>query len=89
MIKGRLERQDGKTILLLGLTKENMSRLLDDQPIHIATEHLAEMGLPTDMEVLVIGGESEASISEQLGGLPLQPEVRDQKFTQRPRRDRG
>lgn len=83
MIKGKLQR-GGDTILLLGLSRENVSRLLDDQPILVSGDQLRAMGLPTDMQVLLIGGETEADMSTQLGGMPLQPEMAGQEYTQRP-----
>ncbi len=79
MIRGRIMAGD-KPILLIGLSRKNCMRLLQDQPIHITAEQLAELGLPDGMEVLLIAGESEAALAEQLGGMPLQPEVPGQRF---------
>ena len=72
--------RDGKPTLLLGLSRENVTRLLDDKPIVVSGQELTEMGLPAAMEVLVIGGETEGTMSAQLGGLNLTPEVAGQKF---------
>ena len=83
MIRGRMMHGENP-MLLLGLSRENVNRLLDDKPILISNEDLAAMGLPTGMEVLLIAGETEATISKQLGGLAIQPEVAGQVFTQRP-----
>lgn len=80
MIKGRA-MIDGKPVLLLGLSRANCERLLQDQPIRITRDQLVVMGLPA-IDVLLIAGETEASISQQLGGLPLQPEVEGQTFRQ-------
>ena len=82
MIKGRIENAKVPT-LLLGITRENVRRMLDDQPIMITQAHLTQLGLPDGMEIVLIAGETEASLSEMLGGLPLQPEVPGQEFTQR------
>ena len=79
MIKGRMTMGD-KPVLLIGLSRTNCVRLLQDQPIHIKAADLAEMGLPIDMEVVIIAGETEAAISESLGGMPLQPEVKGQRL---------
>jgi hypothetical protein len=84
MIKGRMMMGD-QPILLLGLSRENCRRLLDDKPIRISSADLAEIGLPTDMEVIIIAGETEASISQSLGGMPLQPEVKGQKLWMKPK----
>lgn len=69
-----------KPILLLGLSRVNCVRLLQGQPIRIEAAELTEMGLPDGMEVIVMGGETEAAMSEELGGLRLQPEVAGQRF---------
>ena len=76
MIKARMTRA-GTPTLLLGLSRENVLRLLDDQPIHITAEQLAEMELPTGMEVVLMAGETEASIAAQLGAAMPQPKPGD------------
>lgn len=81
MIKGTGNR-NGTPVLLLGLTKENTTRLHDDKPILISAKEMIEMGFPP-MEIAIVAGETEASISKALGGLPLQPEVPGQVFTQK------
>lgn len=84
MIKGRLDKSDGTKVLLLGLTKINLARLQDDQPIVITARDMEQLGLP-GIEIALIAGDTEASLSAQLGGMPLQPEVKGQKFMQRPK----
>lgn len=58
----------GKPMLILGLSGENMTRLMADEPIVI---NCAELGL-TDMVVLLVGGRTEADIAAQLrtAGVP-------------------
>lgn len=80
MIKGRMTLRDGTPALLLGLTRENMARLLEDQPIRVTVDQQAELGI-VGPEVVLVGGESEGAISQQLGGLNLTPEVAGQKLT--------
>lgn len=82
MITGRAMGPNGP-VLLIGLSRTNCTRLLDDQPIEITRDTLEAMGLPADMNIVLIAGETEATISEQLGGMPLQPEVAGQRFIQR------
>jgi hypothetical protein len=56
---------DGRTpepIVILGLSGENMTRLMADEPILI---DLADLGLPAQRVVLV-GGRTEADIAEKL-----------------------
>lgn len=81
MIKARGEK-DGRPVLLLGLSRANVERLQADQPIVISADELEAMGLPA-VEVVILAGETEATIAAQLGALPLQPEVDGQRFTLR------
>lgn len=82
MIKAHGTR-DGKPVLLLGLSRANVERLLTDQPIVIEAAELEAMGLPA-VQVVILAGETEASIAGMLGAAPLQPEVPGQRFTLRP-----
>lgn len=79
MIKGRITAGD-KPFLLIGLSHLNWDRLLEGHPISIEAAELGELGLPDGMGVIVMGGETEAAMSEELGALPLQPEVAGQRF---------
>jgi len=69
MIKAAGRLQDGRPLLILGLSGENMTRLMADEPISI---DLAQLGLPP-MQVLIVGGRTEDAITEQLreAGLPI------------------
>jgi hypothetical protein len=49
-------------MLLLGLSGENVTRLMADEPIRF---DLAELGLPP-MLVVIVGGRTEDAITEQL-----------------------
>ena len=48
----------GRPTMLLGLSRKNTERLLDGQPIH------KDIGFPID--VLIVGGETEETILEDL-----------------------
>lgn len=61
MIKG-IGKADGRPLLLLGLSGENMTRLMADEPIRF---DLAELGLPS-MVVLIVGGRTEDAITDKL-----------------------
>jgi hypothetical protein len=48
-------------ILILGLTRENLSRLQQTQPIHIRRQTHGD-GIPEGWEIIIIFGESERAI---------------------------
>jgi hypothetical protein len=62
MIKATGKTADDKPLLILGLSGENMARLMADEPIRIDT---ADLGL-SDMIVLIVGGRTEESIVADL-----------------------
>lgn len=62
MIKATLRESNGQTIVVLGLSGENMTRLMADEPIAI---QLADLGLPP-LKILLMGGRTEAAITAQL-----------------------
>lgn len=62
MIKAVGRSGDGTPLLILGLSGENMARLMAGEPIRIDT---AAMGLPK-MNVVIVGGRTEESITEDL-----------------------
>jgi hypothetical protein len=61
MIKATGE-YNGRLLLILGLSGENMTRLMADEPISI---NLADLGLEP-MQVLIVGGRTEDTITAQL-----------------------
>lgn len=69
MIKATGKTGDGKPLVLLGLSGENVTRLMADEPI---TFNLAEMGLPA-LQVVIIGGRTQAEIVAQLEQYGLVP----------------
>jgi hypothetical protein len=53
---------NGRPLLILGLSGENMTRLMAGEPIRLDT---APLGLPT-MTVLILGGRTEEDIANDL-----------------------
>lgn len=62
MIKALLREPNGQAVVVLGLSGENMARLMADEPIVV---QLAELGLKP-MKIVVVGGRTEEAISDQL-----------------------
>ncbi|MFB7596910.1 hypothetical protein [Streptomyces sp. NPDC056160] len=62
MIKALLRETTGAPVVVLGLSDENMTRLMADEPIVV---QLANLGLKP-MKVLIVGGRTEADIAAQL-----------------------
>jgi hypothetical protein len=54
--------KDPQPIVILGLSGENMTRLMADEPILI---NLADLGLPAQ-RIAIVGGRTEADIAKQL-----------------------
>ena len=59
----------GLPLLILGLSGENMTRLMADEPISF---DLADLGLPP-MRVVIVGGRTEDAITGQLAAHGLLP----------------
>ncbi len=70
MIKARLTAQDGRTLILFGLSEGNLKHLKQDMPVHIHGEELNAPGI----DFVIVYGETEEKIVEQLRewvpGLP-------------------
>ncbi|OGD26883.1 MAG: hypothetical protein A2V57_01160 [Candidatus Aminicenantes bacterium RBG_19FT_COMBO_65_30] len=62
MIKASGKAGDGTPLLVIGLSGENFTRLLADEPIVFDT---ATMGLPS-MRILILGGHVEDDIVSTL-----------------------
>lgn len=76
MIKAFGTAGDGTPLLLLGLSGENMTRLMADEPIVV---NVAGLGMPPTT-VVIIGGRTEDAITEKLravGMLPCDAKVVD------------
>jgi len=62
MIKALLSTGDGEKVVLLGITPENMVRLMNDEPILV---DLAELGLPAQ-KVVIVGGATPELITANI-----------------------
>lgn len=69
MIKATSATGDGRPMVWLGLTGENMTRLMADEPIAV---DLAGMGLPP-MVVVLVGGRTEREIIAQFESQGMVP----------------
>ncbi len=63
MIKFRAEYPSKAAIIGLGLSKENCQRLMADQIIIV---NLRELGIDTDVEVILFGGKTEDEMKTRL-----------------------
>lgn len=71
MIKASGRTGDGTPLLIVGLSGENMTRLMAGEPI---TFHAGAMGLP-GVQVVLIGGRTEADLEFQIRqSFPVQGE---------------
>lgn len=72
MIKAVASGKNGKPVVILGLSRENTVRLLSNMPIPVKLRELSP-DLP-DIEIVLLGGETEADIAEDLRALgPMRP----------------
>ncbi len=65
MIIARATGADADEILLLGVTRENIDRLLKGFPIRITSE-TDGAGVPLGWKIMIVFGETERAISEAL-----------------------
>lgn len=62
MIKATSKMKDGRPMVLLGLTGENIARLMADEPVSV---DLGQLGLPP-VQVVLMYGKTETDIAKQL-----------------------
>jgi hypothetical protein len=65
MIKASGRTGLGQPLLILGLSGENVARLAAGEPIKISTAHLAQLGLPGTMEIVIHYGKTEQAILDE------------------------
>lgn len=65
MIIARGTTDTGKELLLFGLSRENIKRLLDGKPMHVRREAHGE-GVPEGWEIGIFFGETEADCARVL-----------------------
>jgi hypothetical protein len=67
MIKFIGETQDGGRLIGIGLSRSNCDKLLEHHPIRINLR--TDLNIPWRGEILIIAGESEATLTEELSPL--------------------
>jgi hypothetical protein len=67
MITAMATGDGGKQIVILGITRANVTRLLAGQPIYV--DAATHPGFPTDFNIAIFFGENERAITEQLKPL--------------------
>jgi hypothetical protein len=67
VIKFAAKTGDGKPLLFLGISGENVTRLAAGEPIVIAAGALAGLGLP-EMAVVIHYGKTEQDILDEIRG---------------------
>jgi hypothetical protein len=65
MIKARMFHRSGVPVLFLGLSGENVTRLVAGEPVRVTAGDLSEMGLPP-MTVIIHYGKTEQAILEEI-----------------------
>lgn len=71
MIKAIVQSNGGVKIVVLGVTRENIDRMLDNKPVRL---NFSQLGLPPQT-VVIIAGETEMDIMEDLRALGAEPFV--------------
>jgi hypothetical protein len=73
MIKFGMASRTGRTVVGIGLSRENTERLLAGQPIHVHAEDWAgpreHAKRLVGIDLLIVGGETEESIALDLAAL--------------------
>jgi len=59
---------NGRTLLVLGLSTQNRERLAQGQPIQISRETHG-VAIPADVAIMIFAGETEESMGRSLGAL--------------------
>lgn len=75
MIKAVAKGKRGQPVVILGLSAENMKRLMANKPIPVKLRQL-HPDLP-DLDILILGGQTEDDIAEDLRSLGGQPHEGD------------
>ena len=64
MITAVTENPSGRRFIILGLTRENVKRLTEGQPILVRAESHA--GFPSELVVSIFFGETERQLTDQI-----------------------
>jgi len=67
---------DGRDMVLLGLTHENVARLFADEPLHVATSAPGPdgLGLTGGPDIVIVVGADEDAILEAMRAAGVAPE---------------
>lgn len=82
MLKGIAQGADGRQMLILGLTRQNVQRMEAGRPILVDQRQLAELGYDDvpDQQVVIFFGETQNDLTQQLRDLGLNaPDVPEPK----------
>lgn len=88
MILGRgTNRENGKELLIIGLSAHNLAELIRGNPAYIRKE-IHGNGVPDGWEILIIGGDTEESLAKDVlkchPNVPIHEEPRlDPKYGRR------
>lgn len=66
MIKFHGSSTDGRELLGIGLSRKNCEKLLAGHPIHFTLDEMEGSGLPWKGEILIVGGETEEAITDEM-----------------------
>jgi hypothetical protein len=69
MIKATSKMKDGRPLLLLELSGENITRMLSTEPIKVNVGQLGD-DMP-EMEIVIFGGRTEEDLANQLKAAGL------------------
>lgn len=67
MISAFGKTRDGRQLVVLGITRENVSRLTNGRPVYL--DAASHPGFPIDLAIAVLYAETEAELAEQLEPL--------------------
>lgn len=59
--------EDGRRVIVLGVTRDNLVRLMNGRPIHVEAE--SHPGFPADLAITIFYGASQRALVEQLQPL--------------------
>jgi hypothetical protein len=69
MFKAKAKAGDGRTLVILGLSDENIARLQQGQPIYFDTDQLKIPAGETVGHICLLYGKDEATIAHELSSL--------------------
>ncbi len=64
MITALARGENNKKVLILGITRENVERLMDDQPIHVSST--THRGFPVDVNIIIYFKETEDELVDAI-----------------------